>query len=243
VTEFELFQALRKHFPAQQYALLPQVANGTGSNANRHADAVALGLWPSRGIHLHGFEIKSYRGDWLRELKRPDKAEAIAQYCNFWWIVTDAGVVLEKAEIPELWGWMQYNCKLRSLSQEKKARYRGAISPNIDMIAGILRKAQETATPDAAINEAYNSGFEAGKKEGGSLKKYDQEKLDRLRAELAHFKKVSGIDLENGWHKGEEVGRAVKAVLDGQVAYYHQQLLNTAKKIITELGGSVPVEQ
>src|SRR5690349_16908111 len=65
MTEFELFQALRPYYPAREYALLPQVANGTGVGAFRHCDALALSLWPSRGLHLSGFEMKSYRGDWM----------------------------------------------------------------------------------------------------------------------------------------------------------------------------------
>lgn len=61
LSEYELFRALRHHYPAREYALLPQVGNGTGSRCNRHADALALSLWPSRGLHLNGFEIKSHR--------------------------------------------------------------------------------------------------------------------------------------------------------------------------------------
>jgi hypothetical protein len=60
MTEFELFQALRPLYPAREYALLPQVANGTGAGSKRHCDALALSLWPSRGLYLTGFEMKSY---------------------------------------------------------------------------------------------------------------------------------------------------------------------------------------
>lgn len=77
VTAGDVMVALAHRYPAPGYALLPQVANGTGYAASRHCDAIALSLWPSRGIRLHGFEIKVARSDWLRELKDPAKAEAI----------------------------------------------------------------------------------------------------------------------------------------------------------------------
>lgn len=60
MTEYELFQALRPLYPAAEYALLPQVANATGARTKRHCDALALSLWPSRGLHLHGFEMKRW---------------------------------------------------------------------------------------------------------------------------------------------------------------------------------------
>ena len=83
----ELADRLAKKYAAPQYAFLEQVRNGTGGFANRSADAMALSLWPSRGLMLDGFEIKGYRTDWLRELKNPAKAEELAVYCNRWWIV------------------------------------------------------------------------------------------------------------------------------------------------------------
>ena len=45
-------------------------------------DAVIMSLWPSRGLELHGVEIKVSRADWKREAADPAKAEAIAAYCD-----------------------------------------------------------------------------------------------------------------------------------------------------------------
>jgi hypothetical protein len=53
-----------------------------------------MGLWPSRGLKLMGFEIKAGRGDWLGELRNPRKAESIARFCDQWWVVATQDVIL-----------------------------------------------------------------------------------------------------------------------------------------------------
>jgi hypothetical protein len=45
-----------------------------------------MSLWPSRGIELHGIEIKVSRNDWLKELGDPAKADEIARFCDRWWV-------------------------------------------------------------------------------------------------------------------------------------------------------------
>src|ERR1035437_8757229 len=87
VSEQSLFEALQVRYKSDAYALFPQVRETTGSACTRTADAIAFGLWPSRGMEVEGFEIKISRGDWLRELKSPSKAEGIFQFCDRWWIV------------------------------------------------------------------------------------------------------------------------------------------------------------
>jgi hypothetical protein len=96
---------IAKH-PKEAWAVLPQVRNGTGFARNpRTADVLAMSLWPSRGIFLHGFEIKVSKNDWKTELLNPAKAEAIAQYCGYWWIAAPADVV-NVFELPVNWGLM-----------------------------------------------------------------------------------------------------------------------------------------
>ena len=66
----ELQAALVKRHPPEAWALCFEVGDATGGGHTRWADAVAMSLWPSRGLHLHGFEIKASRSDWVKELKR-----------------------------------------------------------------------------------------------------------------------------------------------------------------------------
>lgn len=95
--------ALMNRYRAPEWATFFEVANSTGGGAVRSADAVAMSLYPSRGLRLHGFEIKVSRSDWLHELKQPDKSVAVQRFCDHWWIVTPADIVRE-GELPPTWG-------------------------------------------------------------------------------------------------------------------------------------------
>lgn len=68
-------------------------------------DFMAQDLWPSKGLHLHGHEVKVSRADWLRELAQPEKAEALRRFCDKWWlVVSDKAIV--KDDLPDGWGLM-----------------------------------------------------------------------------------------------------------------------------------------
>jgi hypothetical protein len=79
------------------------VRNSTGYG-DRTCDAIAMSLWPSRGLELHGIEIKCSRGDWLHELKRPDKADKMFKYFDRWWLAVSDESVAHDYEIPPTWG-------------------------------------------------------------------------------------------------------------------------------------------
>ena len=81
---------------AGEWAFMAQVRNAAGFNATRTLDALALHLWPSRGLVLHGFEIKVSRSDWLREVKDPAKAEDACRLVEYFWIVAPKGVVQQR---------------------------------------------------------------------------------------------------------------------------------------------------
>jgi len=87
VTAAEILVSLQERFCGPQYAFLPAVRDRTGMGASRTADAMAMSLWPSRGLELFGFEIKVSRMDWLRELKAPEKSEELFGYCDRWYVV------------------------------------------------------------------------------------------------------------------------------------------------------------
>jgi len=109
VTKFgeqAMVDALRRRYPSNEWALLAGVRNATGfaSREVRTADAVALNLWPSKGMPLLGFECKSDRRDWQRELAQPEKSWAISRFCDQWWVVAGGEDVVRKDELPKTWG-------------------------------------------------------------------------------------------------------------------------------------------
>lgn len=95
--------ALKAAYKSSEYALMWEVGDATGSRVSRHADAVAMNLWPSRGLLIEGFEIKVSRSDWRRELDNPAKSAAVQQYCDRWWVVAPTGII-QLHEVPALWG-------------------------------------------------------------------------------------------------------------------------------------------
>ncbi len=107
-TEHSVLAALRKRYEKRananpEWMFLDHVRNRAGHDATRTLDAMALGLWPSRGMELQGFEVKVSLADFRRELETPEKMDAFAHVLDRFWIVAPAGVV-PVAEIPATWG-------------------------------------------------------------------------------------------------------------------------------------------
>ncbi len=103
--------AMSKRWKDPEYAIMWEVGEGTGAISGRYADALIMSLWPSRGLELHGVEIKISRSDWKREAADPTKAEAIARYCDRWWIHTPPGIVDDLSALPPAWGLREFDGK------------------------------------------------------------------------------------------------------------------------------------
>ena len=139
--------ALRRYYKPQEYALMFEVSNSTGTSARRHADAVAMNLWPSRGLQIEGIEVKVSRSDWRRELDNPAKAELISQYCDKWWVVTPENIVHDH-ELPALWGHMIVNDN-GAIRVKKPAPKKDSVKPlDRPFVAAMLRRASDL---DAAL--------------------------------------------------------------------------------------------
>lgn len=106
---------LRARHKGADWFLAFEVRDQPGFRARKNyfADAIAMNTWPSRGFALHGYEFKVSRSDWKKELENPEKADGIAQHCDYWWLVAPKDVALE-SEIPPTWGFM--------LATEKRLR-------------------------------------------------------------------------------------------------------------------------
>ncbi len=214
----DVVQALRERYAAPEYAFLDQVRDATGYGGSRTADALVMGLWPSLGIHLHGFEVKVSRGDWRRELKEPEKAEAIGKFCHYFWIAAPAGIV-PIDDLPSTWGLLEL--RGRRMQATKAAVFRDDAKPlTITQIAAIMRRASTTSPSEAAIHAAHQRGYDEGLKAAKESIRTTVElatnEAQRLKADIAQFETESGVRINN-WHGGD-LGRAVKRVLDGEGA-------------------------
>ena len=106
ITTKTIRDLLRGRYLDTRWILAFEVGNSTGMDCYGYADAIAMHQWPSRDYVIHGFEFKTSRADWLRELKKPEKSGRFQSHVDFWWIVAPAEVVLE-SELPEKWGLMK----------------------------------------------------------------------------------------------------------------------------------------
>ncbi|MFN4169979.1 MAG: hypothetical protein ACK4HD_16840, partial [Pannonibacter phragmitetus] len=111
LTSADIRAAMSKRWTQPEYALMWEVGSSTGAGPSRYADAVIMSLWPSRGLELHGVEIKVSRSDWKREAADPKKAEAIARYCDRWYVHTPPGIVDDLSGLPPAWGLREFDGK------------------------------------------------------------------------------------------------------------------------------------
>lgn len=154
LTTADVYAALRLRYTQPEWALMFEVAASTGW-AGRYADAIAMNMYPSRGLALHGHEVKISRSDWLRELKQPEKAEAISQYCDFWWVVALPDIVKD-GELPLGWGLMELRGK--SLKIVTKAPQRDTVPLDRNFMAAMLRRAHQV--DEATVAKLVEAGLE-----------------------------------------------------------------------------------
>lgn len=217
MTEGELLLLLRERYSAPEYALIAGVRNQTGFSSGRLrvADAVAMSLYPSRGLYFHGFEIKSNRGDWLKELRDPEKANSIGRLCNYWWVVAEADVV-KKEELPGKWGWLKP--VKGNLQIVKHAHLCSLVDkPDITFIAALLRAATSQLIDTTQIDGAYRRGMEEERKRQETRDKalIDrlEDKIKGLERDIQTFERASGISIRRG--DLTKIGRAVTFITNG----------------------------
>ena len=211
--EYEVHKVLQKQFGPPAYAYLPQVRNQTGY-AKKHlrtADALALSLWPSRGLNIHGFEIKRSWTDLKKEIDDPEKAEEIAQYCGFWWLVVTNEKIMDNLVVPDKWGIIRCNDKCDIVKQAPKHEPKPF---DKSMMFAILRRVAETMTIDAEINrrvdekvkEIHDRTYNAGVEHGMNKSKIDREIYDRVR----RFEEQTGIMLQYEYGLDRSIDKARK---------------------------------
>jgi len=111
-------KTLREYYDKKGFRFFEEVKRSSGYiKPERFADALAISLFPSKGITLTGFEIKISRLDLLVELRDLSKAEAVKQFCDYWILVVPAeynseGILKGKIQPPDDWGiweWSEFD--------------------------------------------------------------------------------------------------------------------------------------
>lgn len=162
VTSSEIKAGLRTSL-AKGHQVFFEVGNDTGTKVTRHADAVAVGIWPSTGHQIHGYEIKVGRGDFLNEMKNPEKSWPVMRYCHRWSLLTPPGLV-KVDELPPNWGLSTFDGKTMRAVKHAPLLKPEPVSPGF--VAALVRRAGEADAGliDAAVRKACNEMEEAHKK-------------------------------------------------------------------------------
>lgn len=217
MTAADLMALVEKRYAGDAWIVVPEVGNGTGSNVRRHADAIAIGLWPSRGHSIEGLEIKVSRGDVQKELATPQKADAVGKFCDFWWLVVSDLSIIDGLVIPPTWGVLFP--KNQVLRVHQKAPKRKAAPVDRGFSAAMIRKVCESWIPKATHEEFKANAKETVRAELKTEAAWKQQnmnyELEDLKHRLEGFKLASGVDLmsEAKWRVGD-IGRAVKAIVE-----------------------------
>lgn len=233
--------ALEHRYAGDAWALFFEVRNGTGySRRTRSADALAMSLWPSRGLELHGHEIKASRSDWLSELKKPDKAEEICRFCDRWWVVVGDAEIVKDGELPPTWGLL--------VPQGKKLRVK-VDAPKLEpepvtrlFLASLMRSISNYKPAEdvleAKLKRSYERGRERGKEERDTDAKVAEvgraladQALATEQAAMAAFKKASGLCF-NLWNAGE-IGTKVHKYMRAKDCM--DEAITTANRMADEL--------
>ena len=212
MTEKQILDALAGRYPKNAWAFFTHVRDSAGFNARRTADALAFGLWPSRGMELHGFEVKVTRSDWQHELKQPEKTEeSIYRYCDHWWIAVPENIV-KLEEVPKTWGlmvWTGSKWRISKPAPELEAKPIGR-----SFLAVLMKRLQEEKLEPREIQAAYDAGRREGIDVNKANAEYNEKKLTELQETVREFERLSGVQIST-WDKGK-IGESVYAVLHGK---------------------------
>ncbi len=239
LTAADLFTLLQTRYSGDEWVILSEVRNAAGYDATRTADAIAMNMWPSRGLALHGFEIKVSRADWVRELRDPSKADAFMRRVDYWWLVVSDAAIVHDGELPDGWGLLAP--RGGGLGVVAEPAKHPAIDISRPFLASLLRRAARELMPDARLAAARREGVEAGRAAGHlrnahALATATAER-DRDRAIIDEFEKVIGQPLR-GWIAPTGLVEALAIVIEGRVER-HRRSLEIAAEQLDRISASI----
>lgn len=211
--EQNILELLRKRYPAGEYALLSEVSNGAGFSRTGSCDYVSIGLWPSRGLEITGIELKSSRGDWLRELKKPEKAEAFFKYCDRWYLLIEDESIATLEELPPTWGLLC--AKGKRIITLKEAPKLSPIAVDRSFMAALFKRATQGLIHPDQIEEKLEEACTIARRNVSDDLDRTKRDLNELKDSVREFEKASGINIREQytWGSPKKLGEAVALVL------------------------------
>lgn len=208
----EILAQIERGYRPPHFVFLPEFRGATGFDRCRSADAVAIGLYKSRGQEITGFEVKVSRADWLKELRTPDKADGIGQYCDEWFIAVHDEQIVKLSELPKPWGLIVVDVQKKKRKCLKPALTRTPRPMSAELRSSIIQRCfllnQNAIGRAEELQKVREEGFKAG--EAHALR--DFEGLKKLRQQVADFQSASGISIHE-WSDGKGMGEAMRVVM------------------------------
>lgn len=202
----QVMNLLRSRFTSPEWAWFEEISNGTGGRSDTRADGLAMNMWPSRGLELVGFEVKVDRQDWRSEKKNPAKAEAIAKFCDRWWLVVDDLAVIGDHEVPAPWGI--YVASGGKLKVHREASKLEASPLTRAFIASLMRKSsadadamRKTWIHPGVLTDRINEGVDKrlADRDANDQDTIDRKRLERLEAWAEKIQEATGVYPCHDW--------------------------------------------
>lgn len=222
---------LRARHAAPEWALFEELPDATGFDKRRTFDAYAMHTWPSKGFRCVGYEIKTSRSDFKREIEDPTKRAPLEAVAHEVYFLTSPGLV-KLDEVPEGWGLIEPRGD--TLTVRKAATQRRLEVLPWKLVASIARRAVEPSDlPPLAWRLAERTMAEAELRE--LVKEMAREQIadaerrasiaearfenraaaeERLRSALDEVERVAGLPLHS-LYSPEAVRRDLLPLLGG----------------------------
>ncbi len=250
-TTADLMTRLQRHYikpsePLPGGIFVPEVGQNGSWGASSRCDAVYVGFTSTSGRILVGHEVKASRSDWLHELAQIHKADAWADQCHEWWLVTVPGVVHD-GELPAGWGLMVPGPSTTRMKVVQRAQQHLERVPSWDAVRSIM--ARQDTLRQTAITRGITKGLdkvrgdveaEIDRRVASRLgdSDFEREQRERDRAELQAFRAALGVqinDEQGPYRRGGTVTAAELADL-AALLRAHGDLAEAVEALVARYG-------
>jgi hypothetical protein len=150
VSVASIHRVLRKRYPAPEWVYLEEVRLGTGYegfflpghhvaiNAEQRIDGFAINCYKSKSWRRIAIEIKISRGDFLKEIKNPDKRIGAMMLSNQFYFAAPEGLI-KVDELPEDCGLIEVRGDFQAIKVQ--AAWHEASAWHPATVASVLRSA------------------------------------------------------------------------------------------------------
>ena len=238
-TEASLTDCIHNTYPYNaikpRFIVAVQVRNAAGFNAYRMLDAIVLDTWPSAGLEFFGFEVKTNKADFRRELQNPQKFTDFSKHLDYFNILAPKGVADIKL-LPPKWGLYlpTDDGKIRA-RRKPLPLHDGTVRKEVSrsFVAAFVRALVTRSLSNEAKLAEYNRGKENGKQDAKWAREDAEARVREFTKAIDQFEEASGIRIAK--YSGQRLGEAVGLIMDGGLTRrfrYIGNIRETGEKLI-----------